>query len=195
MHCRLVPLSQVLCHRTCHLADRESKANGGIAKGHDCSQDGQEPQPVEVWNLAEQQLEGAKDEHERVVVHLRQEESGCHDTSSFCFAMLGSACMRNHVTTCDIHAMRSFHIPGKEAKCSKILPRSHFTSSGAAKSSCKAGSKSQEQMDSNWQHTVLTLKPTQQHAKITKTRYIGDIEIRWPGCIPGRGSWAHRRFH
>ena len=56
---------------TCSLAQGQAKADGGVAEGHDSGQDGQEPQPVKVWNLAQQQLEGAKDDHEGIVVHLQ----------------------------------------------------------------------------------------------------------------------------
>ena len=56
---------------TCSFANGQAQANGGVPKGHDSSQDGHEPQPVKVRNLAQHNLEGSKDQHERIVGNLQ----------------------------------------------------------------------------------------------------------------------------
>ena len=56
---------------TCSFADGQSKSNAGVTEGHDSSKNGQEPQPVEVWNLAQQDLESTKNQHEWVVGDLQ----------------------------------------------------------------------------------------------------------------------------
>ena len=69
---------------TCGFADGEPKTNAGVAEGHDSSQDGEKPEPVKVWNLAQQDLECAKYQHEWIVgnlysacghEHMKQERS------------------------------------------------------------------------------------------------------------------------
>ena len=55
---------------TCGFADGEPKTNAGVAKGHDSSQDGEKPEPVKVGNLAQQDLECTKYQHEWIVGNL-----------------------------------------------------------------------------------------------------------------------------
>ena len=56
-----------VCVLTCGLANGQSQSDAGVAEGHDGSQDGQKPQAVKVWDLAEHNLEGSENEHEWVV--------------------------------------------------------------------------------------------------------------------------------
>lgn len=59
---------------TCSFANSKPQANGGVAEGHDRSQNRQKPQAVKVGNLTQHQLESAKNKHEGVVVHLHGQQ-------------------------------------------------------------------------------------------------------------------------
>lgn len=52
---------------TCGFANSQTQTNARVAEGHDSCYNGQEPQPVKVRDLAEQDLEGTEDQHEWVV--------------------------------------------------------------------------------------------------------------------------------
>lgn len=55
---------------TCGFANGEPEPNAGVTERHDSSHNGEKPEPVKVWNLAQQDLEGAKDQHEGIVGDL-----------------------------------------------------------------------------------------------------------------------------
>ena len=59
-------------------ANGEPKTNAGVAEGHDSCHNGEKPEPVKVWNLAQQDLERAKDQHEWVVGNLHGARSHEH---------------------------------------------------------------------------------------------------------------------
>lgn len=46
--------------------DPEAEADGGICERHDGGDDGKPPDLVEVWNLGEDDLRDAEDDHVRV---------------------------------------------------------------------------------------------------------------------------------
>lgn len=52
---------------TCDLGYREGEANGGVGKRHDGCDNGEPRELVEVWYLAQNDLNGRKYRHEWIV--------------------------------------------------------------------------------------------------------------------------------
>lgn len=55
------------CLFTCSFSNGESKTNGSISKRHDSSKDWKPWKLVKIWDLAKNNLNTSKDNHERIV--------------------------------------------------------------------------------------------------------------------------------